>query len=92
MNCKHLTITIYGDVQGVNFRASALNKAYQLDINGYARNKQDGAVHIEAEGDSKNLEEFVRWCRTGPAFAQVKKIVVVEGSLNGFRTFSIRRL
>lgn len=92
MNRVHFTITVYGDVHGVNFRASALNKASQLNVNGYVCNRKDGTVQIEAEGDPKNLEEFIRWCRTGPALAKVNKVVVAEGSLNGFASFSIRRL
>ena len=78
-------------VQGVFFRASAKTKADALGIKGYVKNERDGSVYVEAEGEDKNLEEFIRWCRTGPERASVRKCEVNEGALNGFSDFVIER-
>jgi len=72
---KAVRLTIYGRVQGVGFRFSAKHAADALGITGFAQNKPDGSVYIEAEsGNEENLEKFVRWCSEGPDFGKVKRI------------------
>lgn len=71
---KHLEIKIYGQVQGVGFRASAQTKAKELRILIFAKNEPDGTVLIEAEGEEINLEKFLAWCKKGPLFARVEKV------------------
>jgi acylphosphatase len=61
-----LNIKIFGQVQGVFFRGSAKQKAQDLGITGFVRNVL-GAVYIEAEGSEEALEQFLGWCRHGPA-------------------------
>lgn len=70
----HLTVTIYGRVQGVFFRAAAKEQADTLGITGTAHNNPDGSVHIEAEGNRKQLHIFLDWCRTGPPLARVDRV------------------
>ena len=67
-------IFVRGRVQGVWFRASAREKANDLNLAGWARNCSDGSVEIHAEGDKSSLEEFITWCRLGPAAASVSSI------------------
>ena len=88
---KHFSIRISGVVQGVFFRASAKRKADAYGIKGYVKNERDGSVYVEAEGEEKNLEEFIRWCRTGPERASVKSCEVNEGAVKGFSDFVIER-
>ncbi len=71
---KHLSIKIYGLVQGVFFRHSAKREAERLGMTGSARNEPDGSVCIEIEGKEKDLKKFLEWCRQGPATAIIKKI------------------
>lgn len=40
---------VKGRVQGVFFRHSAREKARELNITGFARNEEDGAVYIEID-------------------------------------------
>ena len=87
---KHLNIKISGLVQGIFFRASAKEQADRLKIKGFAKNMPDGSVYIEAEGEKKNLDLFIKWCRTGPSLADVEKVEVSEGSLKNFKDFEIR--
>ncbi len=67
-------IFVRGRVQGVWFRASAQEKANDLNLAGWARNCSDGSVEIHAEGDNSSLEEFIAWCRLGPTAASVSSI------------------
>ncbi|MCP6720229.1 MAG: acylphosphatase [Patescibacteria group bacterium] len=86
---KHLSIKVFGDVQGVIFRASAERLAKKLGITGFARNEPDESVYIEAEGEELSLQEFVRWCRQGPDFSKVRSIETKEGELKNFTDFRI---
>jgi len=45
---KH--IYFYGRVQGVGFRYYAVQKAGQLGLAGWVRNRYDGSVEMEVEG------------------------------------------
>jgi acylphosphatase len=88
---KHLNIRIHGLVQGVFFRASARTHALALNVTGFARNESDGAVYIEAEGEQKNLDQFVEWCHRGPERAHVSIVSVTEGPLHHFDSFEVNR-
>lgn len=86
---KHLNIQIYGLVQGVFFRTTAKEQADKLNIKGFAKNMPDGSVYIEAEGEGKNLDKFLKWCHQDPSMAEVEKVKVTEGSLKNFKGFEI---
>lgn len=86
---KHFNIKIYGLVQGVFFRATAKEQADKLGITGFAKNKPDGSVYIEAEGEENNLNRFVIWCNKGPQMAQVGKVIVIEDKLKNFFIFEV---
>ena len=81
---------VYGQVQGVFFRRSAKLEAEKLGIVGWARNLDDGSVEVMAEGDRENVDEFIKWCKSGPPFAKVEKVEVEElKGIEGFSDFSI---
>ena len=87
---RGLKIKIYGDVQGVGFRYEAKIVADKLGIKGFARNENDGTVHIEAEGEEKDLEKFLEWCRKGPYSARVAKVDFEFGDKpRGFPEFRV---
>ncbi len=87
---RHLGIKIYGSVQGVFYRHSAKKEAEKLGITGFARNEPDGTVYIEAEGEEKDLEKFLGWCRKGPSLAQVQKVESeFSRELKNFKEFTI---
>lgn len=64
-------VVVEGRVQGVAFRAYAVDEARRLRVNGWVRNLADGRVEAEAEGERSALEALVAWCRHGPPAAQV---------------------
>ncbi len=85
---KHFTIRVTGKVQGVFFRKHTIRFAEQNSITGIVRNEPDGSVLIEAEGDEQDLVKLVVWCHTGPKRAVVENVLVTEGEVEGFATFS----
>ncbi|MBI2033862.1 MAG: acylphosphatase [Candidatus Liptonbacteria bacterium] len=88
---KHLTVKIYGFVQGMFFRFGAKVEAEKRGIKGFARNEDDGSVYIEAEGNEKDLSQFLEWCRKGPALAKVEKVdFEFKNELKGFKSFDVK--
>src|SRR5579872_3461987 len=72
MNAKRLVIT--GRVQGVGFREWMVQKARDLGVSGWVRNRLDGSVEALVAGDVAAVEELSRLCRRGPRMAQVVSI------------------
>ena len=72
---KRLNITVHGLVQGVAFRYYTVEKALQLGVKGFVKNQPDGTVYIEAEGEDRELRDFVAWCRqrspSGKGYASI---------------------
>jgi acylphosphatase len=87
-------IKISGLVQGVFFRHSAKAEAEKIGIVGYTKNLDDGSVEIVAclptgDGDQDKIDEFIKWCRHGPALAQVEKVEMNEIPYREFKDFQI---
>jgi len=82
--------TVYGFVQGVFFRVFVASQAAELGLTGYVRNLPRGdTVEVQAEGERKQLEKLVRYLKTGPPEARVKRVETnwgeYTGSYSGFR-------
>lgn len=86
---KHFNIRVYGHVQAVFFRYSAKQKAEELSIKGFVRNERDGSVYIEAEGEEKNLYNFLDWLNKGPKLAKVERVDMEEEHKKGYNVFDI---
>jgi acylphosphatase len=80
---RRLKAEIFGDVQGVGFRFFAEREARKLGLDGYVRNRYDGAVEVEAEGTASALEQFLSALRRGPRMARVQDVVVNWSSYRG---------
>lgn len=89
---SRLHILIYGDVQGVFFRANTQSQANRLGLTGWVRNVEDGSVEVLAEGRAEKLEQLLEWCRHGPAGASVDDVKEEWGAADGsFRDFRVIR-
>lgn len=89
---KHCILKIHGAVHGVGFRASAKQKADELDITGFVRNEPDGTVYIEAQGPSEALDKFVAWCERGPSYARITQVKCEwREQTKNFNQFTIAR-
>ncbi len=78
-----MTAEIFGDVQGVGFRFFAERQARRLGLDGWVRNRYDGAVELEAEGSNAALEQFLQDLRRGPRAARVQDVKVSWGPYRG---------
>lgn len=86
---KAFIIQITGKVQGVYFRASTKAVANQLGVKGIVKNRIDGSVYIEAEGDNISIDEFINFCKEGPAGAVVENINIAETTAKEYQNFEI---
>lgn len=91
MTPVRMFVKIYGDVQGVGFRAFARAQAQRLGVRGYVRNAWDGTVEVLAEGDRLALETFLDILREGPRSARVSQVEVQWDDATGeFQGFGVR--
>ena len=65
-------VVIRGRVQGVGFRYFVLRRALALGLTGWVRNRPDGSVEVDAEGDRSALEALIETLRAGPPGARVR--------------------
>jgi acylphosphatase len=87
---QHVKIIVYGQVQGVSFRYYAQKAALKLGLAGFVKNRPDGTVYIEVEGDRQVIEKFIAWCRKGSPWAKVEKVEYsFSKNLKGFKGFGI---
>ncbi len=83
-------IIVHGRVQGVWFRAGTKEKADELGLFGWVKNRPEGTVEIHAEGEKSQLDKFIAWCHKGTPAANVTSLELDPGSLQNFTTFEIR--
>jgi acylphosphatase len=69
---------VRGEVQGVNFRATAVREALRLAITGLVWNTGDGAVELIAEGSGGALASLQSWLNEGPPGAEVTEVERIE--------------
>lgn len=69
---------VSGRVQGVGFRYYVLRRAQTLGLVGWVRNRPDGTVEIEAQGDAASLASFEVQLRQGPRFSNVTNVEISE--------------
>ena len=67
-------VRIEGRVQGVGFRYWLIEQAVALGLDGWVRNRRDGAVEAVFAGPADAVAAMVRHCHEGPAFARVVRV------------------
>jgi len=86
-----LDATVRGRVQGVGYRYHVLRRAMDLGLTGWVANESDGSVHCRAEGPRPDLESLLATLESGPAGAQVQRVIAAWGPGTGsLRAFGIR--
>ncbi len=89
---RRVRAIVSGRVQGVSYRASTASEARRLGVVGWVRNRPDGTVELEAEGDPDRVSRLLAWCREGPPAARVEGVAVEELSPAGDETaFAVKR-
>lgn len=84
-------LIIKGTVQGVFYRATAKKIAEQLGVRGWVKNTEDENVEALVTGTERQLEEFISWCKKGPAKAKVTDVIALPHPETEFADFLVRR-
>jgi len=85
-------VIITGLVQGVNFRHHTREAALSRDVAGWVQNLPDGSVEGCFEGEERDVNALIDWCRQGPDWARVDGVAVRREAYRGeFDSFQVRR-
>lgn len=77
-------------MQGVSYRASTAEEARRLGVVGWVRNRREGSVELEVEGEDGAVDELLAWCAHGPPSARVAGVATEDLAVLGTeRTFAI---
>ena len=82
---------VHGRVQGVSFRYYAVQRARELGVAGYVRNRWDESVEVVVEGQRQAVEELLAFLRVGPRAAFVTDVDVQWlAATDEFERFEVR--
>ncbi|HVZ84680.1 MAG TPA: acylphosphatase [Terracidiphilus sp.] len=70
-----LHFLVQGRVQGVGFRWFVHREASELELRGWVRNTEDGAVEVVATGTPEDLAELRASLHKGPRGSRVDRVV-----------------
>lgn len=88
---KRFHVIVDGKVQGVGFRYFTQLTASQHRLTGWVRNKLDGTVESEVQGDAEQIESFISSLENARFPAKVKKINSSEiKTINNEESFTVR--
>lgn len=85
-----LRVRVEGDVQGVGFRAFAVNEGKLRGLRGWVRNRLDGTLEALVSGPTKEVEGFIHACMRGPAGARVANIDLIAATAPDGPGFTLR--
>jgi acylphosphatase len=86
---ERIDMIITGVVQGVGFRYSVVRKAAKYGVAGTVKNMDDGTVRIACEGESDNMEPFVRDVQNVREPVVISDVKIERSdNLEGFKCFT----
>ena len=85
---KTIRVSIFGRVQGVGYRAWTEQRARQLGLSGWVRNRLDGSVEALFSGHQSGIAQMVRACEQGPSVAKVERIKQQVGDASSASEFA----
>jgi acylphosphatase len=68
-------LRILGRVQGVWYRGWATDRARELGLSGWVRNRRDGSVEALLCGSEPRVRAMIEDCRRGPPASRVERVV-----------------
>ena len=83
-------LIIEGRVQGVGFRAFALEAALRRGVRGWVRNRRDGTVEALLVGAEPDVAAVIASCREGPRLSLVTKLSAEPAADDGTQSFHER--
>jgi acylphosphatase len=75
-------VMIRGRVQGVGFRAWTEDETRRRGLDGWVRNRRDGAVEAVFAGPPETVADMIEACRRGPPLARVEALEVHDANLD----------
>lgn len=89
---RRVRFRVSGRVQGVAYRASAVDAAVQHGCVGWVRNLPTGDVDGLVQGEASAVDAFLAWAARGPASARVDRLLTDDEEVaDDLRRFEIRR-
>ncbi|KZE88822.1 MULTISPECIES: acylphosphatase [unclassified Agromyces] len=82
-------VIVHGRVQAVGFRFSARVEAQRLGVSGWIKNRSDGAVEAEIEGEAAAVDAMLSWLDEGPPGADVTSMSTADLAPTGERGFRV---
>lgn len=73
-------LEIHGRVQGVGFRWYVVEKARELGLAGWVKNRPDGKVELAAAGTRDALDKLNAAVRSGPRGALIEEVRVLPAA------------
>ncbi len=80
---------VSGQVQGVGFRYSCIERARRIGVAGWVRNLVDGRVEAHVEGDEDKVDALIAWLHEGPPYARVDSVEVSDATPTGATSFGL---
>ena len=87
---RAVRLRITGRVQGVGYRAWAMQTAARLGVRGWVRNRSDGSVEALVIADEEAVERMIEACREGPFGARVADVAISEAKDDGSAGFTAK--
>jgi acylphosphatase len=87
---KRVHVEVRGDVQGVGYRYTLRMIAADAGVAGWVRNRRNGTVEAEIEGEPEHVDEVLAWMADGPPGARVDDARVSDAAPTGDRGFEVR--
>jgi acylphosphatase len=84
-------LVVRGLVQGVWFRGSMQSEAWRGGVGGWVRNRADGTVEAEVEGERAAVDALIAWARRGPPGARVEDVSIEWTQPRGEQDFVVTR-
>lgn len=82
-------VLINGRVQGVGFRAWIEQRAIDLGLTGWVRNRSDGSVEAVFQGEPERVGEMLEACKSGPRHAQVTSVELLGDGVDPHDRFVV---
>lgn len=87
---RAVRVTVRGKVQGVGFRDGVVRRARSLEVRGWVRNADDGAVLAHVEGPAASVGTLLTFLDIGPRGARVDEVATVDARVEGHEQFAVR--
>ena len=87
---RRVRVIVRGAVQGVGYRYTLRLVADESGVAGWVRNRRDGTVEAELEGEDARVDEVLAWMAEGPPGSRVDDATVTDAAPVGASGFEVR--